>query len=604
MIMKKIPSLLKEVHHSNYFYRNFSMLFAVLFIPFSVIIFFYYNSSVKTINNEIATYHEQLLDNSRGIADTLLTNMQNLGYYLATNTQVEIFSHYGLSGITGTEQTQLIDEIKALKLSNKSIDSIWVYSRSHSTFLTFSTTVSSASETSTHEWANYCMDTYGNKSTLLYSVKYNIYPHLISVYVPVTTTGQEVIGVVFINLNFNILNDIFNLSDEHTFYIANDRKLLYSNILERMAPQNSLLNNLSNEFISHSDFNTILQTTDDDYLYSKASGISHNLSYYLITDLDAYERYFSQLPILIIQFFIAAIMISLLLSYLLALRTTQPIRSLMNLFSETEDIILNKKEEDFLLEQIMNAMARNDNLQEQLTARVKLLEDSQMIALQTQINPHFLYNTLENIKWDAIELTGGDNSTSRSIQDLGKLLRYSLSGDSNFVPFSKEIEIVNLYLDIVNVGFEKKIKLEWEYEESVLSEVVPRLLLQPIIENSIQHGFRPLTKEAHIYIYAYTTKEVFMIILKDNGIGMTPEELELQRQRIQSVKIFSEQHIGLLNVAQRIAILYGSSSSIIIDSAPDMGTTITMAISKNPRSTSKYNLLQNLPTKPVEGKCR
>lgn len=202
-----------------------------------------------------------------------------------------------------------------------------------------------------------------------------------------------------------------------------------------------------------------------------------------------------------------------------------------------------------------------DNIQELMKENINrevLVKDSQIKALQNQINAHFIYNVLESIKMMA-EIKE-DYDISDAITSLGKLLRYSMKWTSETVMVSEEIEYIKNYMALINLRFDYEIYLSLNVPEEIMQQRIPKMSLQPIIENAIIHGIEELADDTTIYVKGLCDGDLCTIEITDNGRGMNEEELETLRKKI-SGEIRTEggsgNGIGLKNVQDRIRMEYG-----------------------------------------------
>ncbi len=217
-------------------------------------------------------------------------------------------------------------------------------------------------------------------------------------------------------------------------------------------------------------------------------------------------------------------------------------------------------------------------------------------VLSSQINPHFLYNTLETIRMKAF--TAGDKEVATAIKLLGKSMRYVLENTGkSFTSLSKELEHVKIYLSIQELRFGDKFDSIFEIDEDVNPDsiyILP-LLLQPVVENAILHGLEEKESEGFVKISVYRRKEenemeVFCIDISDNGCGMEEEELKALRENIEKKDISRSKSIGLYNINQRLKLSYSQSCGIKINSTPGQGTTIQLIIPINKDEDSKEKL--------------
>ncbi|MDC7232257.1 MAG: histidine kinase [Spirochaetales bacterium] len=210
------------------------------------------------------------------------------------------------------------------------------------------------------------------------------------------------------------------------------------------------------------------------------------------------------------------------------------------------------------------------------------MKDSELRALQSQINPHFLYNTLESIAMEAE--VNGDTDVADMVSDLGNFFRYSVQNKSGFINIITEIEHIINYIAIQNVRFENRIRFSYSISEELRTFSIVKLLLQPIIENSIVHGFKNKTDSLNINLKTELVGEEVSISITDNGKGMSRTELMALKESICRADEDESNKIGLKNVQQRIQLIYGKEYKVHIKSSENSGTCIAFKIpvSQNP----------------------
>ena len=193
--------------------------------------------------------------------------------------------------------------------------------------------------------------------------------------------------------------------------------------------------------------------------------------------------------------------------------------------------------------------------------------------LEMQFNPHFLYNTLENIKF-LIKLD--PDKAQKTILRLSELLRYSIDNEAPTAAIGEDIRRIEHYLYILKLRFGKKFAYEIDVPNEVQNCVVPKLIVQPLIDNSVKHGFGD-KERMKVSIGAHTVGKKLHIVVSDDGAGMDESELKAMRKliRAQSNKT---NHIGLYNVERRIELLYGRGYGMTIDSVADGGTTVRISL--------------------------
>ena len=239
-------------------------------------------------------------------------------------------------------------------------------------------------------------------------------------------------------------------------------------------------------------------------------------------------------------------------------------------------VAITHDEESFILESIHSMSAKNEEITEELSRRVSLLKQAQSVALQSQINPHFLHNTLDSISWATMRLTGGKNEASIMLSKLAQILRYSLDDVDTLVPLQKELNNTRIYLELQELRYRNAFQVEWEIQDDVLNCQVIKILLQPIVENAIQHGLKPMSGGGFLKISAHTDGGILLISIFDNGGGIPAERLASIQSVLHSDMIQQQDSIGIVNVHQRIRLFYGEEYGLELSS--EHGTLVTLKI--------------------------
>jgi two-component system LytT family sensor kinase len=205
-----------------------------------------------------------------------------------------------------------------------------------------------------------------------------------------------------------------------------------------------------------------------------------------------------------------------------------------------------------------------------LEEQERMLLQARMEALQSQINPHFLFNTLNSVS----SLVRFDPDTARElIVKLANILRRLLRKTDAFVPLQEELDFIDDYLDIEVVRFGKdKLKVIKELEPASLDVLVPSMLLQPLVENSIKHGLSPKIEGGCIHIRSRVQDRQLLIEVEDDGVGMGAANF------LEHPTGIGGTGIGMANVVERLKVLYGSTAGMTIDSRTGQGTLIRLRV--------------------------
>lgn len=199
---------------------------------------------------------------------------------------------------------------------------------------------------------------------------------------------------------------------------------------------------------------------------------------------------------------------------------------------------------------------------------------SELKALQAQINPHFLYNTLDSIIW--MSEAGQSDEVVEMTSALAKLLRQSISNDHEQVELGQEMEYVKNYLTIQKMRYQDKLEYTIEVDPQVRHVMIVKLVLQPIVENAIYHGIKYKGSKGTLRIRAFAESEDVCIVIEDNGIGMDDTALNIIFDETQ--KIHKQNGVGVPNVQKRLKLYYGDKYGITYESKVGIGTRATIRI--------------------------
>lgn len=202
-------------------------------------------------------------------------------------------------------------------------------------------------------------------------------------------------------------------------------------------------------------------------------------------------------------------------------------------------------------------------------------KNAEMEALQAQINPHFLYNSLDSINWMLIDRDQMD--ISNVVVALGKLMQYSMNNRTSLVPLLEEYRNAKDYLIVQRNRLEDQLDYELELEEGLETFCVPKLILQPLIENAIKYGVLESKHRCRVLVSTYRVDNRICINVSDNGAGMTEEQLQICRQLL-SGTAGEHKNIGIRNVARRLQLHFDEQCAFMVTSTVGQGTTISLQL--------------------------
>jgi two-component system sensor histidine kinase YesM len=390
-------------------------------------------------------------------------------------------------------------------------------------------------------------------------------------------------GVIVLNILpayiENILKSLSTFPDQCILVVNENNQIIFSNWLP------DYLKDLKLDSITKSDqaFYTI-KTANESYTVSQLNSAKYGLKYMSVVPQSALY----QVPFTIIKITMLLLLLSFVLGFVLAFYFTKnrynQISNIIHIIDSAEkgsplpalpDRI--KDEYGYIIQNIVKTFIEQSYLKIQLSERRYKLQVAQLTALQSQINPHFLFNTLEAVNWETIALTGKPNQVTKIIDSLSEILRYSLTNPEERVSLHTEIKNLKSYLDIQKYRYEDKFDIIWDYDPKVVGCRVMKLLFQPFVENSIYHGIKEKEEHCLIKIKIRLVDSDLHVAIVDNGLGMNKDTLQMIRNNLANDKEYSE-HIGMSNTNKRLQLAYGEDYGITIRSKEGFGTAVYIKI--------------------------
>lgn len=386
-------------------------------------------------------------------------------------------------------------------------------------------------------------------------------------------------GIALYEINASVLKDILFKSG-----FDNDIQLLYDqNGQIFFASDETLIGKNVNEIgliTTPSETNALYKTRSSLLLKST---INYSYNYLSQANLNSY-RNVTGIILLIIGLILLVLIISIVLSFYLSLQFYQSIIQITAALRNDEENGEKEISEDkynelyYINSHIVSRLNKKSGIEKRLTDQVIALKKAQFIALQTQLNPHFIYNTLNLINVMVLNLAKRDCDASRAIVILSQLLREALDTKKYLVSLNDELEYVKKYITLQQLKYNYDINIAWDIDESLLPHKVIKFMLQPIIENAFEHGFsHAKADEYRMIISATKENDDIAISVTNNGKRIEPEELKILQNNLNSDMIFEQKGIGLMNVNHRIRLIYGDNYGCSIES-DDSATTITILL--------------------------
>lgn len=394
-------------------------------------------------------------------------------------------------------------------------------------------------------------------------------------------TTKEVEGVFFVDLNYSSISElcdsisygnrgyVYILDEQGNLIYHPQQQLLYSGLKDEKIEE--ILSSQDNSFV-----------TADGKLYCMSKSLETGwtvVGVAYVSELLKDSRETGRIYVISAGLIMLSAM---MLAVFLSREITKPIKRLSNSMREVEKGNFENVLLDIQGENEIDRLSANFNM---MTTEIKHLmeqnvEDqrqkrkSELMALQAQINPHFLYNTLDSIIWMAE--WGKNKEVVLMTSSLAKLLRQSISNQNELVKVADEVEYTRSYLTIQKMRYKDKLEYDILVEPEILNYKVAKLILQPLVENAIYHGIKYKEGKGKVLIEGFLRDEELILRITDDGIGMTEEQMShLFEKRETDTRRNS---VGVRNVHDRIGLYYGKEYGLTFESAVGEGTKVEIHI--------------------------
>ena len=320
---------------------------------------------------------------------------------------------------------------------------------------------------------------------------------------------------------------------------------------------------------------SLIRETFFEYIYYEIRGLqaSH----------DEYQAFFMTMIRILAILFAVFIVLILLMSYIFPKSITRPIRRLEAVTDQVAKGDLSVRsdvrtaDEVGALSDSLNVMIDKINdLLDQVTTEQIRLRKAEFQLLQSQINPHFLYNTLDAIVW--LAEAGQMDEVVRMVGSLSAFFRTSLNQGRDIVTLREELQHVRSYLEIQQTRYQDILRYEIEVPECLTACLIPKITIQPLVENALYHGVKNKRGKGLITITGYADGGNCRITVEDDGIGMNRERLRQVQAGIRDKEGTGSEIYGLYNVNERIRLNFGDPYGITIDSEEGKGTSVTILL--------------------------
>lgn len=575
---------------------SFMMLISIIVLFLSMISYYF---TIRDIENMSINYTQRLLTEISFNIDSYISNMKNMGKVVVENKDVQnlmvFYSKHKGKALTDAEiaqrnmlQTRVVTHINTVANTRNDITNIAVISKKGDIVL--SDPNKQPNPYSEYNLTDWYLKPLSYKGDIIVSPSHvqnlvaNEYKWVISISKAILdpSTG-EVTGVMVIDLNYRYIEDICENAqlgkNGYIYLIDRDKNIIYH-------PQQQLIytgikTELIDEMIKLNDSQTYFNDSSNNKLYIKNDSLL--TGWRAVGVVNTSELIKDKRSIINFYVFLAgiAIIFASIIALIISTTITRPIKRLENTMHQVEEGNFDIQSE-IVLDNEIGHLSKTFNV---MISKIKLLmaeavstekekRKTEIKALQAQINPHFLYNTLDTIIWLS---AGGKNEEVVEVTSaLAGLFRTSISEGGDLVPLSVEMENIRSYLTIQKMRYQDKLSYRIEISDRLLAMKTPKLILQPIVENAVYHGIKLSPTGGEIAISASECDGTLTVTVQDSGVGMTEEQMS------NLFKEDKEDHagmgIGVINVNNRIKLCFGEEYGLSYHSVQGKGTRVDILL--------------------------
>ena len=587
---------MKKKNLSARFIGRFSSIQSVIFATVAVLVLsavvIVTGVSMRFTNTSIfensSQYTQTIIQQMNQNIDSYIDYMENIAYLISSNEDVQdyLFS----DEIDSEGRYRILKQFETILDSRSDIRNVGIISKSGRMLINNgSKSVNHDLNINTQEWYTQALNSAEGPTLTSSHVQ-----HIISGERPWVITlsrgirdrsgSGEKEGVFFIDLNYSAISGLCDQSTVGTkgyaFILDAKGNIVYH------PQQQQLYNELQTENISlimDTDEDTVLTGTGNNgKLYSISRSDKTGWTVVDCTNVRELLSKSRQAQSIYVLTAVVLVIVALLFSRFMARSITLPIQKLRDSMKKVQegdfsvsDVVVDSRNEIGSLTKSFDVMThRIQELMEQNVHEQEQKRKSELKALQSQINPHFLYNTLDSIIWMA---EGKKNEeVVLMTASLARLLRQSISNEDEVVPIANEVEYARGYLTIQKMRYKDKLEFQIDVDPSILHIPLIKLVLQPIIENAIYHGLKYKESKGLLIIKGFPKDGNAVLQVIDDGVGMDEETLAhiYDRHKVN----YHSNGVGVYNVQKRLKLYYGEDYGITYESVVGKGTTATITI--------------------------
>ena len=558
---QKILPLIRKYRFNSIFFSYFRYTLALMIVPLIVVIVFMAQNTYNSVRSETESESYRVYERLCYLSDNIIENLNNIYNQLLSDDEITCLLSSDTSEVSPFNLLKSVSKFDSFSsnilISNDMFNSIFLYSEKNG--YVYSTDSSNTIDDFFNlDWYEAYIKNSKNNTVCHSSIENEkVISFVMNIY-----SDTPAAGAMVFNIKKSYLDSFFEDINESDFnfcsYFFSGNEMVYSfGDASRAKAESSCA-------LSHSH---------------EVKGFPLSSELFLMCNLKKLTLR-EMLPI-IYSYFILIIFSVIFVAFLCSLKFYKSIANIVtsienayptaSLGSESTDEI------NYIKSNITDILLRSMDVEKELVSHFSELKKAQSIALQSQMNPHFLFNTLNLVNSIIIEDCGGDTEAVRVIKELSELLSTSLDTKNYIIPLDSELDYAKKYIDIELIRSDYNFSVEWDIQSDVLGLSTLKMVLQPILENAVFHGISTLPDSipGKITVCAFKENSNLVLSVTDNGTGIDEDRLFEIEEKLNSGEIAQSKHIGLANVNSRIKLIYGSEYGCSLKTS-SAGTTVTI----------------------------
>lgn len=557
----------KKYRFNSLVFKNFIKVFIAIALCLIVLSVFLYEATIKAKYAKIESSCMSDLKNYASVSDALLYDSKTKIFEFLIDQQIMTFL-YSDSPLTvfPVLSREIHEMMNTYVDTNRYIYSVCVYSEKSGVIC--DSEYSIGAEVLDTDWKTIYENMEGQFEIALRLYE-GRYPYVLTMIQKTDVVGPK--GAIVVNLDVEMLNRSIGYNkDSKKIYITTDKK---KNIL-----------NSTNENFDYQELNELkgnsLTVSKNGNFVTGVSSEYFDINYYGVFDGNVHLKDILTTKILFVLLNILFIICSIIAALLSSFETYKPLKRIMGILDLNEEIDVadgKGNEVDYVAAQISNLLASNKELKNKVNDHIELSNKMYMSLLSSQINTHFINNTINIINSQIVADVGAGHKSSALLIKLSKLLRNIYNIEKACVSVEEEIKFTKMYVSLLQARYPDMFEVIWNVDENIIDYQIPKMTLQPLIENAIYHGIIPTERYGQITVSISDNNESFVISVRDNGCGINKEEVKKLNEEI--IAFDNEKNIGTRNIYKRFNIIYGEKFNALYESEEGVYTEVRLIVS-------------------------